>query len=557
MKNIFTSILVLAIFASCETENYDDYKDVENELADYPVIPKPVNLEMSTGRFLINQDTKIYAAEELSTEADFLAGMLASASGAEIAIEDTQGDEERGIYLRLVDSVESEEGYVLNVDYEKITVTARTPKGVFYGLQTLRQLMPAETETTSVSELTIPAVSIKDEPRYSYRGMHLDVARHMFPVEFIKTYIDLIAMHKMNTFHWHLTEDQGWRIEIKQYPKLTEVGSVRKETMVEKNFDPYVGDGEEYGGFYTQEEVKDIVAYAQEKHITIIPEIELPGHSLAALAAYPEFGNDTGPYEVATSWGVFHQIYAPKEETFEFLENILTEVMELFPSEYIHIGGDEAPKTEWEQSAQAQEVIKREGLKDEHELQSYFIQRIEKFLNSNGRQIIGWDEILEGGLAPNATVMSWRGIDGGIAAAKQKHDVVMTPNSHLYFDHYQADPKSEPLAIGGFSPVEHVYSYDPTPEELSEEEAKHILGAQANVWTEYMRSSDYVEYMILPRMSALAEVVWTPAESRDWEDFKGRLTELAKRFDELGLNYAPHVFENEEDLSTEEEQPET
>lgn len=557
MKNIFTSILVLAIFASCETENYDDYKDVENELADYPVIPKPVNLEMSTGRFLINQDTKIYAAEELSTEADFLAGMLASASGAEIAIEDTQGDEERGIYLRLVDSVESEEGYVLNVDYEKITVTARTPKGVFYGLQTLRQLMPAETETTSVNELTIPAVSIKDEPRYSYRGMHLDVARHMFPVEFIKTYIDLIAMHKMNTFHWHLTEDQGWRIEIKQYPKLTEVGSVRKETMVEKNFDPYVGDGEEYGGFYTQEEVKDIVAYAQEKHITIIPEIELPGHSLAALAAYPEFGNDTGPYEVATSWGVFHQIYAPKEETFEFLENILTEVMELFPSEYIHIGGDEAPKTEWEQSAQAQEVIKREGLKDEHELQSYFIQRIEKFLNSNGRQIIGWDEILEGGLAPNATVMSWRGIDGGIAAAKQKHDVVMTPNSHLYFDHYQADPKSEPLAIGGFSPVEHVYSYDPTPEELSEEEAKHILGAQANVWTEYMRSSDYVEYMILPRMSALAEVVWTPAESRDWEDFKGRLTELAKRFDELGLNYAPHVFENEEDLSTEEEQPET
>ena len=347
----------------------------------------------------------------------------------------------------------------------------------------------------------------------------------------------------MNTFHWHLTEDQGWRIEIKQYPKLSEIGSVRKETMIEKNFDPYKGDGKEYGGYYTQEEVKDIVAYAAERHVTIIPEIELPGHSRAVLAAYPELGNGTGPYEVATKWGVFKEILAPKEEAFEFLENVLTEVMELFPSEYIHIGGDEAPKTEWEQSAQAQEVIKREGLKDEHELQSYFIQRIEKFLNKNGRQIIGWDEILEGGLAPNATVMSWRGNQGGIEAAKQKHNVVMTPNTHLYFDHYQADPETEPLAIGGNSTVEHVYSFDPIPEELSSEEEKYILGAQANVWTEYMKESDYVEYMVLPRMTALSEVVWTYPEERNWTEFKSRLVEFKKLYDQMGLNYATHVFD--------------
>jgi hexosaminidase len=368
----------------------------------------------------------------------------------------------------------------------------------------------------------------------------------MFPVKFIKKYIDLLALHKMNRFHWHLTEDQGWRIEIKKYPKLTEIGSVRKGTMIEKNFNPYKGDGKEYGGFYTQEEVKDVVAYAQKKHIIIIPEIEMPGHALAALAAYPELGNGTGPYEVATTWGVFDQIYAPKEETFEFLENVLTEVMALFPSKYIHIGGDEAPKTEWKKSAQAQEVIKREGLKDEHELQSYFIQRIEKFLNKNGRQIIGWDEILEGGLAPNATVMSWRGMEGGIEAAKQGHDVIMTPGTHLYLDHYQANPETEPLAIGGLTTVKKTYSFEPTPKELSKEEAKHILGAQGNVWTEYMKTSDYVEYMVLPRMSALAEVVWTPSEKKDWTNFKSRLEKLSERYEALDYNYARHVFESEE-----------
>ena len=532
------------IITSCG-KDYDVYGDMENTAADYAIIPKPAHLEMEKGKFLIDENTFVHAPAELSNEAAFLTGMLSTASGIKIEHKE-KGDEGHGIYLKIEDSIKNKEGYVLNISYEKIEVAAPTAAGIFYGLQSLRQLMPAEAEIGSVEELTFPAVRIVDEPRFSYRGMHLDVARHMFPAEFIKTYIDLLALHKFNRFHWHLTEDQGWRIEIKKYPKLTEIGSIRKETMVEKNFDPYKGDGKEYGGFYTQEEVKDIVAYAQKKHITIIPEIEMPGHSRAALAAYPELGNGAGPYEVATTWGVFKEIYAPKEETFKFLENVLTEVMELFPSEYIHIGGDEAPKDEWEKSTQAQQVIKENNLKDEHELQSYFIRRIEKFLNANGRQIIGWDEILEGGLAPNATVMSWRGTEGGIAAAKQGHNVVMTPGSHLYFDYYQADPENESLAIGGFTPVEKVYSFEPVPGELSKEEEKHILGAQANVWTEYITTPEHVEYMVLPRMSALAEVVWTPAKEKNWDNFVQRLEKLVERFDQLGLNYATHLFDKEQ-----------
>jgi hexosaminidase len=542
MKKII--ILLLSLTAISCGKDYDLYQNVENTKEDYPVIPKPLDLQIQNGRFLVDENTYVSAPEELKNEADYLVQMLSTSTGDTVPLKQDQ-EEERGIFLKLVDSIQNEEGYILNVSDNSIEILGATPAGIFYGLQSLRQLMPAETETEPVGELTIPAVKIVDEPRYTYRGMHLDVARHMFPVDFIKTYIDLLALHKMNRFHWHLTEDQGWRIEIKKYPKLTEIGSVRKETMVGKNFDPYLGDGKEYGGFYTQEEVKDIVAYAQKKHITIIPEIEMPGHSRAALAAYPELGNNTGPYEVATTWGVFEEIYAPKEETFKFLENVLIEVMDLFPSEYIHIGGDEAPKDEWKKSAQAQEVIKREGLKNEHELQSYFIKRIEKYLNAHGRQIIGWDEILEGGLAPNSTVMSWRGTKGGIAAAGQGHDVVMTPGSHLYFDHYQAAPENEPMAFGGFTTVKKVYSFEPTPEVLTEEQKKHILGAQANVWTEYIKTSDQVEYMVLPRMSALAEVVWTPAEDRDWEDFKIRFASLAKRFDQLELKYAPHIFEEE------------
>ena len=545
MKKLITSLFLAASIISCDnSKSYEEFAEVENTKQDYALIPLPQKMETSKGVFIIDEYTTIQAGEDVNKEAQFLADYIKEVAGIAPQIKSAEEDVKRSISLKISNDFDKDEAYNLIVTHEKVLVEGASAKGVFYGVQTLKQLLALQAEEEGeTSEKGIPSVNISDAPAFDYRGMHLDVARHMFPVDFIKKYIDLIAMHKMNTFHWHLTEDQGWRIEIKQYPKLTEIGSVRKETVIEKNFDPYKGDGKEYGGYYTQEEVKDIVAYAAERHVTIIPEIELPGHSRAVLAAYPELGNGTGPYEVATKWGVFKEILAPKEETFEFLENVLTEVMELFPSEYIHIGGDEAPKTEWEQSAQAQEVIKREGLKDEHELQSYFIQRIEKFLNKNGRQIIGWDEILEGGLAPNATVMSWRGNQGGIEAAKQKHNVVMTPNTHLYFDHYQADPETEPLAIGGNSTVAHVYSFDPIPEELSSEEEKYILGAQANVWTEYMKESDYVEYMVLPRMTALSEVVWTYPEERNWTEFKSRLVEFKKLYDQMDLNYATHVFD--------------
>jgi hexosaminidase len=369
--------------------------------------------------------------------------------------------------------------------------------------------------------------------------MHLDVSRHFFPVEFVKKFIDGLASYKMNRSHWHLTEDQGWRIEIKKYPRLTEIGAWRKETMVEKNFDPYVGDGIPYGGFYTQDEVREIVAYAAERHVTVVPEIEMPGHSTAALAAYPELACTEGPFEVSTIWGVKDDIYCPSEKTFAFLEDVLTETMELFPSEYIHIGGDEVPKRRWEESELAQEVMRREGLADEHELQSYFIRRIEAFLLSHGRRLIGWDEILEGGLAPEATVMSWRGMEGGIEAARQGHDVIMTPTDHAYFDYYQGPAEEEPLAIGGYLPLEKVYELEPVPEELTEEEGKHILGAQGNVWTEYIKTADHAEYMTFPRLLAMAEVGWTPAERKDWDDFNRRVGSHVERLDARGFNFRP------------------
>jgi len=346
----------------------------------------------------------------------------------------------------------------------------------------------------------------------------------------------LLALHKMNRFHWHLTEDQGWRIEIKQYPKLTEIGAWRDETMVGKNWDEF--DGEPHGGFYTQQEIKEIVKYAQERFITIVPEIEMPGHSSAALAAYPHLGCTGGPYEVQKVWGIFDEVYcAGKEETFTFLQNVLDEVMELFPSAYIHVGGDECPKTSWEMCPDCQKRIKDQGLANEHELQSWFIKRMEKYLNAHGRKLIGWDEILEGGLAPEATVMSWRGTEGGIKAARMGHDVVMSPNSHCYFDHYQADPDGEPLAIGGLTTLEDVYQYNPTPTELTEEEARHILGAQANLWTEYIASPEHLEYMVLPRMCALSEVVWTDPKKHNFIGFKQRLKVWLIKMEQLNYNY--------------------
>ena len=547
IKKITIVLLILITGFSCSNKN----KNIVNAEEDYQIIPKPTSLEFTNGRFLVDSNTKIVGNSSLENEGNYLADMLNAATGENISFNPADANQ-GNIHLKIDDSIENEEGYTLDVSFDKIVITGKTPQGVFYGIQSLRQLIPVPTEgSTGAINLLIPAVSIKDSPRYVYRGMHLDVGRHFFPVEVIKEYIDLIAMHKMNTFHWHLTEDQGWRIEIKKYPKLTEIGAYRKETLVGHGATAKLDreyDGKPYGGFYTQDEVKEIVAYAAQRHVTVIPEIELPGHSLAAIAAYPELGNTGEQYEVGTRWGVFPEIYAPTDKTFEFLEDVLTEVMELFPSKYIHIGGDEAPKKQWEESKFAQQLIKREGLKDEHELQSYFIRRIEKFLNSKGRDIIGWDEILEGGLAPNATVMSWRGIEGGIEAAKQHHKVIMTPGTHCYFDHYQVpeeDRANEILAIGGYLSVEKVYSYEPTPKELTEEEQKYILGAQGNVWTEYIKTSDHLEYMVLPRLTALSEVVWSSKEDRNWEDFNGRLKHLVKRYDALGLNYAKHIFQEE------------
>ncbi len=428
-------------------------------------------------------------------------------------------------------------------------------QGRFYAFQTLRQMMVLNAQGNP----SLPNCSIKDYPRFTYRGMHLDVARHFFPVSFIKKYIDYLAFHKFNTLHWHLTEDQGWRIEIKKYPKLTSIGGYRNGTIKGR----YPGDGNDntpYGGFYTQEQIKDIVQYAAERHITIIPEIELPGHSSAAIAAYPELS--CFPAEktdipanmisakskaaagklVQETWGVFEDVFCPTEYTFGFLQDVLDEVTALFPGKYIHIGGDECPKEAWKRSPFCQQLMKEKGIKDEHELQSYFIQRIEKYINSKGRQIIGWDEILEGGLAPNATVMSWRGEEGGIAAARQQHDVIMTPGSHCYLDHSQSQ-NEDSITIGSYLPLEKVYAYEPVPKVLTPEEARRILGAQGNVWTEYMTNEAKVEYMIFPRMSALAEVLWSPKEKRNWQSFEQRLPVLIDEYQSRGTRYSNAYYD--------------
>ena len=508
------------------------------------IIPQPQKLEQKSGNFQLNKNTKIIISEnsrEMESVADFLQDKIIHPTGYKLPIQEG-GSTENSIFLHLDENMPGKtEAYKLDVNAKRVTIAANSTPGIFYGIQTLRQLFPPEFESKQILpgvEWKAQAVNIKDEPRFNYRGMHLDVGRHFFPVSFIKKYIDLLAMHKMNRFHWHLTEDQGWRIEIKKYPKLTRISAFRDETVVGHGGTSNVYDGERYGGFYTQKEVKEIVKYAQKRHVTIIPEIEMPGHSQAVLAAYPEIGCTGGPYEVATTWGVHNEIYcAGKEATFTFLTNVLDEVIDLFPGKYIHIGGDEAPKERWEECSDCQKRIQEEGLKNEHELQSYFIKRIEKYLNSKGRRLIGWDEILEGGLAPEATVMSWRGVSGGIEAAKQGHDVIMTPNTHCYLDYYQADPKTEPLAIGGFLPLERCYSYEPIPEELNSNQTHHILGVQGNVWTEYMNTPEYVEYMAYPRAIALAEVGWSQKSDKDFKNFKKRLEHHYKRLDQLHVNY--------------------
>ncbi|MEW6512141.1 MAG: family 20 glycosylhydrolase [Bacteroidota bacterium] len=503
----------------------------------FSVIPKPQQINPGHGVFLIDRHTTIYVAKDAAAYSDvagFFADELRRSTALPLPVM-SEGDSvvtHNVIVFSLLAPARSPgpEGYQLTVTPDAIRIAAEAPAGVFYACQTLFQLLPVEFDYGSAVygvRWGIPAVAITDAPRFPWRGMHLDVGRHFAPKQFVLKYIDLISRYKFNTFHWHLTEDQGWRIEIKKYPRLTDVASWRKETL---------GDGIPHGGFYTQDEIREVVNYAARRFVTVVPEIEMPGHSTAALAAYPELSCTGGPFQVQTNWGVFEDVYcAGNERTFEFLQDVLTEVMDLFPSTFIHIGGDECPKARWKVCPKCQARIKAEGLKDEHELQSYFVKRIEKFLSSHGRRLVGWDEILEGGLAPNATVMSWRGVQGGIDAAKGGHDVVMTPTSHCYFDYTQA-LSGEAIPIGSPLTLETVYSYEPVPPELSATEAHHVLGAQGNVWREFMPDSRRVEYMAFPRACALSEVVWSPAASKDFTDFSTRMAVHCERLLRRGVN---------------------
>ena len=548
-KHLFVlGVCLLSLFIiSCNRQNAPNT---------YSVIPYPNSLVQEDGTFVFNKKTKMICTSSLDSASQEVvrnfSALLNNVAGLKTECIVEEEKREKNIVFFDLDTSIADEGYSLDIDPSKIIIKASSAAGFYYAVQSLKQLLPiavyGDKKSDSVEEWEVPCAHIDDVPRFSYRGMHLDVARHFFSVDEVKRYIDLLAMHKLNVFHWHLTDDQGWRIEIKKYPKLTEIGSIRKYTMVEKNFDQY--DNTPYGGYYTQEQIRDIVNYAKERFITIIPEVDLPGHMVAALASYPSLGCTGGPYEVQGVWGVHPDVLcAGKEETYEFVTDVLSEVIELFPSRYIHIGGDECPKDRWKKCPLCQVRIRKLGLKTDKEhtaeerLQSYFMTRVEKFLNENNRQIIGWDEILEGGAAPNATVMSWRGTDGGVQAAKLRHNVVMTPNTYLYFDYYQSeDTQTEPLAIGSYVPLERVYDFEPVPDTLDNDSKKYILGAQANLWTEYISDFKQVEYMLLPRLDALSEVQWTQPENKNWVNFLDRLQHNIQVYDLKGYNYGKHIF---------------
>ena len=517
-------------------------------VANYEVVPIPLEINTTQqASFLLKSGVTVYypaGNEKMQRNAEFLASYVKAQTGIELQVQAGEGGK-GGIVLQLGLANDNPEAYQLKVDANQVVISSPSEAGVFYGIQTLRKAV----DVAEGSNVELPAVEIKDQPRFGYRGMMLDVGRHFFSMDEIKTYIDMMALHNINRFHWHLSEDQGWRIEIKKYPKLTEIGSMRKETVIGHNSGKY--DGKPYGGFYTQEQAKEIVAYAAERYITVIPEIDLPGHMQAALAAYPELGCTGGPYEVWTQWGVSDNVLcAGNDQTIQFIKDVLAEIVEIFPSEYIHVGGDECPKVKWSTCPKCQARIKALGLKSdnkhtkEERLQSYVIHEAEEFLNSKGRKMIGWDETLEGGLAPNATVMSWRGEAGGIEAAKQHHDVVMTLNTYLYFDYYQSkDTETEPMAIGGYLPIERVYSYEPMPKSLSPEEQKYIVGVQANLWTEYIPDFKQVQYMVLPRMAALSESQWCAPEKKNYEAFLQRVSRLVNIYAKNGWNYATHIFD--------------
>ncbi|KQN33480.1 beta-N-acetylhexosaminidase [Pedobacter sp. Leaf41] len=532
------------------------------------IIPQPVSMKtsLSTEKFIIDKNTEIISNDSLSNSALFLQNYIQKYYDLKIQINPNSTAKKNTIKLEIVTRLlKSSNEYELISNYEQVVIYANSENGLFYGVQTLIQLLPQ----VKAEQLIIPSVSITDYPRFDYRGMHLDVSRHFFDVEFVKQYIDYLALHKMNYFHWHLTDDHGWRIEIKKYPKLTEIGAWRNGSIIglwpgkgNENIKYQVlptainitpkdavikTDGIKHGGFYTQEQIKDVINYAAKRYITIIPEIEMPAHSMAVLAAYPELGTEPNKkYTVAETWGMmnkYNNVLQASDTTFKFLENVLAEVMELFPSPYIHIGGDEASKVWWKQSAVSQQIMKANNLKTESELQSYFIRRIEKFVNSKGKTIIGWNEILQGGLAPNAVVMSWQGEKGGIEAAKQYHKAIMTPENKMYFNHAQF-VKEDSLTAGKPSLLADVYNYEPIPAELDAEQAKYIWGGQGCLWTEYVTNPAKVQYQLFPRLDALSEILWSPKEKKNYADFQKRLKTQFKRYDLIGIEYSKKYLEN-------------
>lgn len=547
LKTFSLSALVALAFASCSHR-------VE-QTASYDVVPQPQDVVLNNdgGTFMLTGKTVIaYTSgnEELANNAKLLKEYVRQLTDLDLKITDAVPEADAIVLSADLDS-ENPEAYVLTVNDKLIEINGSTPAGNFYGIQTLRKSIPEAVKST----VAFPAVTITDEPRFAYRGAHFDVSRHFFPGDSVKSFIDMLALHNINRFHWHLTDDQGWRVEIKSRPLLTELGSKRSGTVIGHNSGEY--DSIPVEGFYTQDEIKDIIQYAADRYITIIPEIDLPGHMLGALKGYPELGCTGGPYEVWQQWGVSEDVLcAGNDSTYVFIDDVLGEIADLFPGEYVHVGGDECPKVRWEECEVCQAKIKELGLvADEHgtkeeKLQSHVIHHASDFLASKGKKMIGWDETLEGGLAPGAVVMSWRGEDGGIEAARRGHDVIMTPNTYLYFDYYQtADRTDEPDAIGGYVPVEMVYNYEPVPSVLTPEEAKHIIGVQANLWTEYMPTYSQVQYMELPRMAALSEVQWSKAP-KDYKDFVRRVMKLANQYDANGYNYAKHIYNVSGDLTT-------
>lgn len=528
--------VLAALLCTTLTNSYAADADYNN------VVPLPQSITMQKGKaFVLTSATPVvYTGSDaaMKRNAEFLAEYVSQLTGLKLGVSATKPKKSAAIVLAIDSKLKGTEAYRLSVSDKQITITGSTAAGVFYGIQTLRKALPV---LDKQEDVTLPAAIIDDAPRFSYRGTMLDCGRHFWPVPFVKKFIDILALHNINTFHWHLSEDQGWRIEIKKYPRLTQIGSKRSRTVMGHNSD--LDDGTPYGGFYTQDEAREIVKYAAERNITVIPEIDMPGHMVAALASYPELGCTGGPYEVGYAWGVYRDVLClGNEKVYTFLQDVIDELSDIFPAKYFHIGGDESPTVRWENCPKCQALAKANGVDAKH-LQSVFTNRMEKYINSKGKSIIGWDEIAQGKINQSATIMSWRGVEPGSKAAEAGHDVIMSPGTYCYFDHYQSDNiGKEPMCIGGYLPVSKVYEFDAAPDSLSDTAKKHILGVQANLWTEYIPNTNMVEYMLLPRLGALSEVQWTPVNRKNYDEFVKRETHMSKIYDKCGYKYAIHLW---------------